>query len=262
MLVLLSDGLTALVQKTRQTIMRAIRQCWLMVAPLYYAGHAYPHRIDWNWSQAPYTRLGMLNRLVSRMPEARYLEIGCDQNLTFNGVDLPTTQKVGVDPVSGGTHRMTSDAFFAQSKARFDIIFIDGDHTYRQVRQDLMNAMACLEPGGCIVLHDLLPSDWVEAHQPRISVGWTGDCWKVAFELIKTPGIDFKIVKADYGLGLVRLKDSLSPPMLVDDGPLLASQGFGYFYEHVDELPLIDWDEAVTWLQQEPVVPPARVQNF
>ena len=41
---------------------------------------------------------------------------------------------VGVDPLLGGTHRMTSDAFFAANADAFDLIFIDGLHQVR--RQD------------------------------------------------------------------------------------------------------------------------------
>ena len=29
-------------------------------------------------------------------------------------------KKVGIDPVSGGTHRMTSDEFFSSNKEKFD----------------------------------------------------------------------------------------------------------------------------------------------
>lgn len=31
----------------------------------------------------------------------------------------------------GGTHRMTSDAFFATNEEQFDLVFIDGLHHYR-----------------------------------------------------------------------------------------------------------------------------------
>ena len=37
-------------------------------------------------------------------------------------------KKIGVDPVSGGNLRMTSDHFFKENKEKFDLIFIDGLH--------------------------------------------------------------------------------------------------------------------------------------
>ncbi|MFI5135627.1 MAG: hypothetical protein ACHQD9_07220, partial [Chitinophagales bacterium] len=47
---------------------------------------------------------------------------------------------------------------------------------------------------GWIVLHDLLPRDWLEEHVPRLSDTWMGDVWKCAFEVAETPEIDFRIV--------------------------------------------------------------------
>ena len=44
-------------------------------------------------------------------------------------------KKVGVDPVSGGTIRVTSDNFFRTNKEKFDCIFIDGLHKYAQVKK-------------------------------------------------------------------------------------------------------------------------------
>ena len=35
---------------------------------------------------------------------------------------------------------------------------------------------------------------------------WTGDVWKHAFELASSDDIDFRIIKADYGLGILRLR--------------------------------------------------------
>ncbi len=49
-----------------------------------------------------------------------------------------------------------SDTAFAQLAARrFDVIYIDGDHRYEQVRRDLKHAQDCLAPGGVICGDDL-----------------------------------------------------------------------------------------------------------
>ena len=53
-----------------------------------------------------------------------YLEIGCDQDENFSQINIKN--KIGVDPKSGGTHRMTSDTFFKNNKDKFDVIFLDG----------------------------------------------------------------------------------------------------------------------------------------
>lgn len=214
-----------------------------------YAGNAYPHTIDWGWSTVRYNRQALVALLMRGRSDCRYLEIGCDQNAMFDSVPLPLSQKVGVDPVSGGTHRMTSNEYFrTHLDERFDVIFIDGLHEYTQVRQDVMNAMVALKPGGWIMLHDMLPQNWYESHYPRISLGWAGDCWKVGFELVQTQGIEFKIINADCGLGLLRLTSA--QPVLANCQDTLLGKQFAYFYEHRNELPIVSWDDAVTWVQR------------
>lgn len=121
---------------------------------------------------------------------------------------------VGVDPLLGGTHRMTSDAFFAANTEHFDLIFIDGLHQVppppchpsctsrppcesaihvlpnarawclqaHQLARDIDNALAVLAPGGTIVLHDCHPSHRLYATFPRDPVDadiyWNGDSYR------------------------------------------------------------------------------------
>ncbi|HET7873735.1 MAG TPA: class I SAM-dependent methyltransferase, partial [Terriglobales bacterium] len=120
-----------------------------------YRHHAFHGAIDWKWEKINYNRIALVNLLAATKHEPSYLEIGCNTNDLFNSV--PASQKVGVDPACGGTLRLTSDAFFAANKQLFDIVFIDGLHTYEQVRKDVVNSIKFLKPGGYIALHDMLP---------------------------------------------------------------------------------------------------------
>ena len=83
-------------------------------------------------------RLNVINNLIQKLKISSYLEIGCDQDEVFSFVKIEN--KIGVDPVSGGTHRMTSDTFFRDNSKFFDLIFIDGLHTYDQVKKDIINS--------------------------------------------------------------------------------------------------------------------------
>jgi hypothetical protein len=208
--------------------------------------HADNRKFDWNWKDDNFNRIAVVNVLVSKFSNPAYLEIGCAGNALFNSV--PVLNKIGVDPASGGNIRKTSDEFFESNQLKFDVIFIDGLHTYEQVRRDIINALQCLNQGGWIALHDMLPRDWIEQHVPIISRGaWTGDVWKVAFELCNTDGIDFKILKIDHGVGVIKILDkNVKLKNLLHE---LSSKEFSFYYDHIDNLPLVDWEEAYDWLK-------------
>jgi hypothetical protein len=109
------------------------------------------------------------------------------------------------------------------------------------------NALAVLNPGGWIALHDMFPRDWIEEHVPQIATSrWTGDPWKAAFELAVSPGVDFRLVKADHGVGIVRRLGGEA--RLADRRAELAGQRFAWFRDHVGELPVIDWPAAEAWI--------------
>ena len=211
-----------------------------------YACNSYDKYFDWDWRKTNYNRIALVNLLVSQKSDCAYLEIGCASNDLYDSV--PALNKVGVDPQNGGNLRMTSDAFFYTNKNIFDVVFIDGLHTYDQVRKDVINSINSIKSDGWIALHDMLPRNWIEHHVPLLSPGpWTGDVWKVAFELSQTEGIDFKILKIDRGVGVFKLtKDK---PILIDLRSSLEDKQFSYFYENISKLPIIEWGDAQDWLR-------------
>lgn len=202
--------------------------------------------LDYDWAAIPYNRIAIVNLLVSAHPQGDYLEIGCASNLLFDAV--MSGRKTGVDPKSGGTHRQTSDTFFADNpQARFDVVFIDGLHVYEQVRRDLVHSLRAVRKGGWIALHDMLPRDWVEEHVPQLSTaGWTGDGWKAAFELAACPGVDFRLLAVDHGVGVLRVTGDA--PRLPDFTAELGPQRFAYLHRRLAELPLVDYAEGRAWI--------------
>ena len=69
-----------------------------------------------------------INNVIKIKKYQNYLEIGCFENENFDKINIDS--KTGVDPVSGGTVRDTSDNFFLKNQISYDIIFIDGLHIY------------------------------------------------------------------------------------------------------------------------------------
>lgn len=210
----------------------------------HFEDHAYTQKFDWNWKDYNFNRMSLVTYVTSQIRDCAYLEIGCDQNALFDAVGA--LDKTGVDPGRGGTHRQTSDDFFAENKKKFDFIWVDGLHEYRQVHRDVSNSIAALKPGGFIALHDLLPTNWKLEHMPRMNLGWTGDVWKVAFEIAATEGLDFRLVTIDHGCGIFRVTDPNAK--LVDMNDEIAHQRFGYLYENIGDLPTATWEEAKSWI--------------
>lgn len=200
----------------------------------------------WNWKDTNYNRIALLNMLARDLEAPKYLEIGCHTNSLFDS--LYFKNKTGVDPLRGGTIRCTSDQFFSQNLENFNLIFIDGLHTYDQVRKDVINSLRCLSSPGWIALHDMLPGHWIEAHVPRLNDGnWTGDVWKLAFELHNMPGIDFRIVEIDNGVGVIRKTSSTNEDNFFSSNRI-DSEKYTYFADNKSQLPIISWNDFTSWV--------------
>jgi len=252
----ISPEITAKIN-TKQNIFNKVLRYFVIkpfISPIksYFLRRKYQHHADqrtlkWEWEDTNFNRIALVNLLLSRIKEPSYLEIGCASDSLFNSV--PSLNKIGVDPASGGNVRKTSDEFFASNKEQFDVVFIDGLHTYEQVRRDVINSIKAInEGGGWIALHDMLPSNWIEHHVPIVTNGaWTGDVWKVAFELSKTDGIEFKILKIDHGVGVIKVLNRNVE--LKDFRDELTFKEFNYYYENLNKLPIIEWEDAQVWLK-------------
>lgn len=113
------------------------------------------------------TRTDVINYFIKYRNYRTYLEIGVDDGINFMNVDC--SEKIGVDPSFAKLHtsarpycvRMTSDEFFNSipTDQLFDIIFIDGDHTYEQVVKDIANSKKHLSANGVIIMHDVYVFD-------------------------------------------------------------------------------------------------------
>jgi SAM-dependent methyltransferase len=151
-------------------------------------------------------RLELILKLIDRVNATNYLEIGCDKNQIFNHINCK--KKIGVDPVKGGSMRMTSDEFFTLNSDTFDVVFIDGLHHYEQVTRDVNNAIKVLNPNGIIIIHDMLPTHIDETSMPNPiksphSPYWLGDVWRLSFDLMNRDDITFKLIAMDCGCGVV-----------------------------------------------------------
>jgi hypothetical protein len=156
------------------------------------------------------TRAEIIQALLDLRRLADYLEIGVYKGETFFG--LRAARKVAVDPgfafdvkearkaAKGEFHQVESDEYFGtliSPDDAFHVIFIDGLHTFEQTLRDFTNAIACLKPGGAIVIDDVWPANYeatLPTHEMAIQVrkarnakddrrDWTGDVYRLVFHI-------------------------------------------------------------------------------
>ena len=147
-----------------------------------------------------------LNAMAHRLGDVgRYLEVGVAKGTTFFSVEA--SEKHGVDPRfrfepdsrrsqrNEHYHPISSDAFFDQSLGRkqsFDLIFLDGLHTFSQTLRDFLSSQAIAHSRTIWLIDDTVPSSAVAAdpsldrvQEARRLAGnpdnqtWMGDVFKV-----------------------------------------------------------------------------------
>ena len=155
-----------------------------------------------------YYRWDLIKYLINKYNYIDYLEIGCDQDQLFSKIDIQN--KVGVDPVSGGNLRKTSDEFFEANNKKFDLVFIDGLHTYEQVKKDIINSLDCLKENGVVLVHDCMPDCMSKQAVPRYRMTWNGDVWKAIVDLRHNNDLNIYTCEIDQGIGIIKKEKNTS----------------------------------------------------
>ena len=203
-------------------------------------------KIKIDWSNYP-NRSEIIQNIIEYKNYKSYLEIGCDNDLNFNKIKIET--KLGVDPVSGGNIRKTSDDFFLENEIFFDCIFIDGLHEYNQVKKDINNSLNYLNEGGVIFVHDCMPRSFFEQAIPRSQYVWTGDVWKHIVELRTKEYLDICVGNLDMGLGIILKRKNSN--ILKKNTKNFKKLKFKEYYENYQNyLNLINHKEIINFIDR------------
>ena len=202
----------------------------------FFYGEKFFKKIRYDWGKFP-KRYEIIQNIINLNQYKSYLEIGCDKNQSFSSVNID--RRVGVDPVEGGTIKMTSDDFFLNNKEKFDIIFIDGLHEYHQVIKDIQNSLKFINNNGVILLHDCLPRTIWNQITPRINSDWNGDVWKAIVECRTYDDIDTYTCIADRGIGIIFKRNNRNK-LLIDKTNFKKLTYKEYFFNHNHFMNLIN----------------------
>lgn len=184
-------------------------------------------------------RTQIINIIIAKYGFQSYLEIGvANPETNFNKIRVKYKESVDSSQYysSSYTHNMTSDEFFKDhiGDNKFDVIFIDGEHTENQVYKDTYNSINHLNKNGFIVLHDCNPL--TEGH----IITNNGTVYK-GFIKLKKELKDWScfIIDEDEGCGIITKRKLLENKILD-----ISVISWSDFSENRDELlQLITFDE-------------------
>jgi len=196
-------------------------------------------KINFNFDKR--NRLDLIKHAIKKNDYKKYLEIGCHNNEVFDKIEI---EKIGVDPISGGNYRGTSDKFFKENVKNFDCIFIDGLHEYNQTKRDILNSIEILNKDGIIILHDCLPPSISHQRVPRTRYTWNGDVWKAIVEARTWEHVDTYTVLSDQGLGLIKKKKNSN--VLNIGNTSFKKLKYKFFYENYPKIMrIISYDKIL-----------------
>jgi hypothetical protein len=137
---------------------------------------------------------------------------------------------------------MTSDQFFVNNKKNFDMIFLDGLHTYEQTIKDIDNYLKYLNEKGVIIIHDCITKKILNQIVPRIYGHWNGDVWKAIVHSRTYEFADTYTCKADHGLGLI-FKRKNKNQLEIKEKNFKNLKFADYYNHHIKFMNLINYEQ-------------------
>ena len=150
---------------------------------------------------------GVINKTLDALPQRNnYLEVGIFKGATFQnvvagskwGVDIEPSFDYSKLPKNTRVFVQTSDTFFAELAVdkKFDMVYIDAEHTFGQAYRELVHSFNHLEKWGVILLDDTVPQNSIaaisseaESKEAALRLHGTsvwphqGDVWKLIMQV-------------------------------------------------------------------------------
>jgi hypothetical protein len=171
-----------------------------------------------------------INQFLACFKRPHYLEIGVSKGETF--FEIKAERKVAVDPKfmfsvddaaklhqRSEFHEVTSDYYFGsiiRPDESFQVIYLDGLHTFEQTLRDFTNAIHFLARNGVIVIDDVVPNSYkaaladqsdsfaVKAFTNDPDNSWMGDTYKLVFFIEAFfPTFELRTIADNHGQAVV-----------------------------------------------------------
>lgn len=208
--------------------------------------------------------------LLDLFDQPSYLEIGVNTGATFT--KIKAARKVAVDPKflfdtkaerkrepHASFHEITSDAYFGtviDPTERFDVIYLDGLHTFEQTLRDFTAALHYLTPTGVILIDDVAPVSYlaslpdrdnyfkVRTHLGVTDKSWMGDVYRLVF-FIQTfyQHLSYATIADNHGQAIVwrERRPQVKERLVRETGEL----SFEQFVLGLDDMNLMPYGEIV-----------------
>jgi predicted O-methyltransferase YrrM len=129
-----------------------------------------------------------------------YLELGVSKGNSMSAASKYCEKCIGVDIQdirdfkNFEFHLTSTDEFFKYFDKKADIIFIDANHNFEQVKKDFENSLKCLNEFGIIFLHDTDPYE-----KDLLTNDRCGDSYRI-HEWIKNEYKELNIITLPIGI--------------------------------------------------------------
>jgi len=150
--------------------------------------------------------------LLKWIKPERYLELGVRDGTTFIPASKYCKKAIGVDAFNAPPFKLepnmefyntTTDDFFKNlsQDIKFDVVFIDADHSHEQSLKDFLNVKDRVIDDGFIFFHDTYPFDESFLHPYACN-----DCYKTALYIKQNFIDEFEILTIPINPGVTIVK--------------------------------------------------------
>lgn len=102
---------------------------------------------------------------------------------------------------------MATNVFFddlVSKFPKFDMVFIDADHSYEQSYKDFVNVVPYVEENGLIFMHDTFPQT-----KEHTNLGVCGEVYKTAIKIRQDPAYEIVTIPTFPGMSIIKKRTKI-----------------------------------------------------